>query len=59
MAPARLAYPNHFMTIALADWLFPLPGWLWDLAATNLSNIGGLVALHIYHMEMTNMKLSW
>ena len=55
-APARIAYPNHFITIAPAEWLFPMPAWLQDLTANNLSDVSGLVALHIYHVLMTTMK---
>ena len=53
--PGRLAFPNHFITIAPAEWLFPLPAWLQDLAATNLSDISGVVALHTYHVLMVTL----
>ena len=55
-SPGRLAFPNFFITIAPAQWLFPLPAWLKDLAATNLSDVSGVVALHIYHVLMVSLK---
>ena len=55
-APGRLAYPNHFITVAPAEWLFPLPAWLEDFRAKNLSDVSGVVALHIYHVLLTTLK---
>ena len=53
----RLAFPNFFITIAPAEWTFPLPGWLQDLVkAGKLSECSGVVALHIYHVLITTMK---
>ena len=47
---------RRMVTVAPAEWLFPLPAWLRDLAKDNLSDISGLVALHIYHVLIVAMK---
>ena len=52
----RLAFPNYFITVAPAEWLFPLPAWLQELAADNLSDLSGIVALHIYHVLLVALK---
>ena len=41
-----MAFPNFFITIAPAEWLFPLPSWLQQMVANDrLSNVSGMVAL--------------
>ena len=55
-SPGRLAFPNFFITIAPAEWLFPLPAWLQDLVVGNLSDVSGVVALHVYHVLMVSLK---
>ena len=51
IAKESLAFPNYFVTIAPAEWNFPLPSWLDELvAAGHLSEVSGMVALHIQHV---------
>ena len=53
----KLAFPNFFITIAPAEWTFPLPAWLRDMeAAGKLSEVSGAVALHIYHVLLVALK---
>jgi hypothetical protein len=52
-----LAFPNFFITIGPAEWLFPLPSWLQELVANGrLSDVSGMVALHIYHVLVVALK---
>ena len=52
-----MAFPNYFITIAPVEWLFPLPAWLDDLVANGrLSDVSGMVALHIYHVLLVALK---
>ena len=57
LRPTSVAFPNFFITIAPAEWLFPLPCWLQELVANGrLSDVSGMVALHLYHVLVVAMK---
>ena len=60
-----LAYPNVFITVAPAEWMFPLHSHVLERykrakssePQPELSEVQGLVTLHLYNVMMTVMTL--